>query len=355
MNKKNLNKKDKIKKVQQNTPSPNQDTDNPHDKGYKRIFSIKKNFLDFIKKYIAFDWMMELTEKDLELIDKEFITDQFDTYESDLVYKVNTKKGSVYLFFLLELQSYNDFTMPFRLLVYITAIWLDYFKNCDKDARRKISFRLPAVIPIVLHNGERSWTASSRFKEMIDKAELFGNYVVDFEYVLVSIKNLDLSKIRQSNTLVDNIFLADKKRTRKEWTENMSELLQRIREMETEDLNEWITWFSNVIRKLNEEERNLFIEQIRKGDVKRMCSSFERLLMKENEQGEKRGRREGEVNGRAKAVIELLEEIGEPSEVLRKQIMEQKDVKVLSSWLKIAARSESIEEFEESIGLVQFS
>ena len=123
--------------------------------------------------------MMELTEKDLELIDKEFITDQFDTYESDLVYKVNTKKGSVYLFFLLELQSYNDFTMPFRLLVYITAIWLDYFKNCDKDARRKKSFRLPAVIPIVLHNGGRSWTASSRFKEMIDKAELFGNYVVD--------------------------------------------------------------------------------------------------------------------------------------------------------------------------------
>ncbi len=355
INKKNLNKKDKIKKVQQNTPSPNQDTDNPHDKGYKRIFSIKKNFLDFIKKYIAFDWMMELTEKDLVLIDKEFITDQFDIYESDLVYKVNTKKGSVYLFFLLELQSYNDFTMPFRLLVYITAIWLDYFKNCDKDVRRKKSFRLPAVIPIVLHNGERSWTASSRFKEMIDKSELFGNYVVDFEYVLVSIKSLDLSKIRQSNTLVDNIFLADKKRTRKEWTENMSELLQRIREMETEDLNEWITWFSNVIRKLNEEERNLFIEQIRKGDVKRMCSSFERLLMKENEQGEKRGRREGEVNGRAKAVIELLEEIGEPSEVLRKQIMEQKDVKVLSSWLKIAARSESIEEFEESIGLVQFS
>ena len=41
-----------------------QNTDNPHDKGYKRIFSIKKNYLDFIKKYIGFDWMIELTEKD---------------------------------------------------------------------------------------------------------------------------------------------------------------------------------------------------------------------------------------------------------------------------------------------------
>ena len=346
---KRMENKETIKDLEENKTSPKEETDNPHDKGYKRIFSIKKNFLDFIKKYIGFDWMMELTEKDLVLIDKEFITDQFDTYESDLVYKVNTKKGSVYLFFLLELQSYNDFTMPFRLLVYITAIWLDYFKNCDKDARRKKSFRLPAVVPIVLHNGERSWTASRHFKEMIDKAELFGNYAVDFEYVLVSIKNLDTAQIRQSNTLVDNIFLADKKRTRKEWTENMTELLQRIREMETEDLNEWITWFSNVIRKLNEEERTLLIEQIRKGDERLMCSSFERLLMKENAQG----RKQGKIEGKIEAVLELLEELGEPSETLRKYIMEQTDLELLSKWHKIAARTESIEEFEESIGLVQ--
>ena len=89
---KRMKNKETIKDLEENKTSPKEETDNPHDKGYKRIFSIKKNFLDFIKKYIAFDWMMELTEKDLELIDKEFITDQFDTYESDLVYKVNTKK-----------------------------------------------------------------------------------------------------------------------------------------------------------------------------------------------------------------------------------------------------------------------
>ena len=123
--------------------------------------------------------------------------------------------------------------------------------------------------------------------------------------------------------------------------------------METEDLNEWITWFSNVIRKLNEDERSTFIEQIRKGDEKYMCSSFERLLMKENEQGEKKGRREGRREGKIEDIIELLEEIGEPSEVLKNHIMEQTDITVLSRWHKIAAKSESIEEFEESVGLMQ--
>lgn len=71
--------------------------------------------------------------------------------------------------------------------------------------------------------------------------------------------------------------------------------------------------------------------------------------MKENAQG----RKEGKAEGKAEDIIELLEELGEPSDTLRKRIMEQKDIKVLSKWLKTAARSESIEAFEDSVGLVQ--
>ena len=258
-----------------------QNTDNPHDKGYKRIFSIKKNFLDFIKKYIGFDWMMGLTEKDLELIDKEYVTDQFDTYESDLVYRVNTRAGSIYLFFLFELQSSNDFTMPFRLLVYMTAIWLDYFKNSDTNERKRQGYRLPAIMPIVLHNGEWSWTAARRFREMIGQEDMFGKYVVDFEYAVVSVKSLAVSKIKSSNTLVDNILLADKKSTRREWdsAENI-ELVRRIKAMEMNDLNEWITWFSHVIRELGEEEKKGFIQQLREGDERVVSSSFERIMEK---------------------------------------------------------------------------
>jgi len=104
----------------------------------------------------------------------------------------------------------------------MTAIWLDYFKNCNKTARRRKLFRLPAIIPIVLHNGERRWMASHRFKQMIEKADLFGKYVVDFEYVLVSVNDLKESEIRKSNTLVDNIFLVDKKQTKEDWTNNIT-------------------------------------------------------------------------------------------------------------------------------------
>ena len=52
-------------------------------------------------------------------------------------------------------------------------------------------------------------------------------------------------------------------------------------------------------------------------------------------------------------MIELLEDLGELSDSLKACIMEQNDLELLRKWLKIAARAESIEEFERAVGLVQ--
>ena len=110
---------------------------------------------------------MDLTEDDLELVNKEFITDEFDTFESDVIYKINVCEQEIYLYFLQEMQSSNDFTMPFRLLVYMTLIWLDFFKNSDKNERKTKEFRFPPVIPLVLYNGRFSWTAKRHFKDIV--------------------------------------------------------------------------------------------------------------------------------------------------------------------------------------------
>ena len=64
------------------------------------------------------------------------------------------------------------------------------------------------------------------------------------------------------------------------------------------------------------------------------------------------GREEGEVKGRVEAVLELLEDIGEPSEMLINYIMKQTDLEVLRKWHKIAARADSIKDFEQAVGLL---
>ena len=57
----------------------------------------------------------------------------------------------------------------------------------------------------------------------------------------------------------------------------------------------------------------------------------------------------GIEKGKAASILELLEETGKVSEQLRQKILAQHDSETLSKWLKLAAKAESIEEFERRI------
>ncbi|MBE5866230.1 MAG: Rpn family recombination-promoting nuclease/putative transposase [Lachnospiraceae bacterium] len=57
----------------------------------------------------------------------------------------------------------------------------------------------------------------------------------------------------------------------------------------------------------------------------------------------------GRAEGRALAIIELLEELGQVSESLKSRVMEESDISVLTGWLKLAAKCESVESFMQNM------
>lgn len=59
--------------------------------------------------------------------------------------------------------------------------------------------------------------------------------------------------------------------------------------------------------------------------------------------------RDERAEGKAESVLELLGEIGSVSEQLQEKIINEKDLSVLLKWLKLAAKSESIQQFEENM------
>lgn len=63
----------------------------------------------------------------------------------------------------------------------------------------------------------------------------------------------------------------------------------------------------------------------------------------------KEERVEGKAEGKAEDIMDLLEDIGSVPEELEKRLQEQKDVDILRKWLKLAAHSESIDEFLTNI------
>ena len=64
-------------------------------------------------------------------------------------------------------------------------------------------------------------------------------------------------------------------------------------------------------------------------------------------EGKAEGRTEGRISGIAESIIKLLEDQGKISEELQTRIMAEKDLQVLSKWLKLAARVDSIDVFRE--------
>lgn len=66
-------------------------------------------------------------------------------------------------------------------------------------------------------------------------------------------------------------------------------------------------------------------------------------------EAEKRIREKERAEGKTEDIIELLEEVGMIPEGLEKRILAQKNLEILRTWLKLASRSRSIEEFEAGI------
>ena len=61
------------------------------------------------------------------------------------------------------------------------------------------------------------------------------------------------------------------------------------------------------------------------------------------------GRAEGRAEGRAASVLEFLQELGEVPEELKDRILNESNVSALTSWVKLAAKSESVEDFMQNM------
>lgn len=69
-------------------------------------------------------------------------------------------------------------------------------------------------------------------------------------------------------------------------------------------------------------------------------------------EGKAEGRAEGRAEGKAEDIVLLLSDLGEVPEYLSSKIKAEKESAILSSWLRLAARAQSIEEFvEKSAGI----
>ena len=257
--------------------------------GYKRIFSKKQHFLHFLSKYIKADWAANIDEDDLTLIDKSFIDADFKQKESDVIYRAKIKGQEIIFYVLLELQSSVDYTMPFRLLKYIVALLKRIFNDTPKEKREAKGYRLPAVVPIVLYNGSDKWTAVQSFKEYLQGYEQFGEYVIDFKYLLFDLKREPESAILSTEQLLDMAFALDKA-TRGDMERLLKRALETFRRMETEEQEDLLNWLRYIwLNDIQDEsDKDKILSDFEKGELGKMMGGFSFILQEERLKGEKK-------------------------------------------------------------------
>jgi len=124
----------------------------------------------------------------------------------------------------MELQSGVDFPNPYRLLLYMTEILRDSFKNTPLQEVKRKSFRLPVIVPVVLYNGPGKWTVPLSFKETLQGYELFADQLLDFQYILINVFSYSEEQLFKLSILVGAVFFVDQAR-------NLQKIIKRLKKL----------------------------------------------------------------------------------------------------------------------------
>jgi len=269
----------------------NKSINNENDKTYKSFLMNKKSFLELLHSFVDEKWVNIIDEKDLELVNKSFILKDYEDRESDIIYKLKTKDKNIYFYIVLELQSTVDFTMPFRLLIYMTELWKQIFLNTDEKIRERKDYRLPAIVPLLLYNGKNNWTVNRSFKEMQEGYELFGEHLVDFKYILFDINRYNDEELIKIGNLISSVFLLDKSGDAKKFIDRLRKIGDKLKILDKDQfvlLKGWLELI--VVSKLPEDKKEEFkniIKDINIGEGDNMVMNLEIALDEMRESNKK--------------------------------------------------------------------
>ena len=137
-----------------------------HDGIYKLLFSEPAMVADLLRGFVKEPCVEEVDLPDLEEVNPRHVSSDLDRRENDMICRIGLREGdSLYVYLMLEFQSTVGWNMALRMLDHVTRFysWL---------ARTGAEMRKPGlrqVVPVVLYNGKKRWTATLNVSELIEE------------------------------------------------------------------------------------------------------------------------------------------------------------------------------------------
>jgi predicted transposase YdaD len=322
----------------------------PHDALVRAIFGTPANMADELRAALPPQATAHLDLSSLRQLPAHFVDGHLQGSESDLLFSVRAAGRRAFIYVLVEHQSRPDRFMALRLLRYIGRI-LDAYRRSNPGARR-----LPAVIPLVLCHDRKPWPYPTDLGALYDlsrEARLdLGSLLPDFRFVLDDLATCDVSQLtdRAVSPLVTVALFALKRARHAPYL--LTEMLRIAQEFAALERvtapDEQIAALLHYILRVghvNPHQLLAFAKAHAGPKLETiMKTAAEQLL----EEGEAKGRAEGEIQGQAKTLLKLAQKKfgAVPPEVesaIRSATAEQ-----LDRWIDRVLSSESAEEIVRS-------
>ena len=308
----------------------------------KRYLSDKRRFADLINGFVA-DGQELITATDLTGMGSQSESTRTQKYR-DRLYKAAF--GVNFLVIGVEGQENTHYLMPMRCMSYDAT----EYERQAADRRREVKLlkylpadewlsgfqkqdRLKPCITLVLFFGEE-WNGARSLHELLDFTDIpkeLQGLVNDYRLHILEVQKLNDTSV--FHTDVKQVF--DAVRLSKD-PKKFRELIfgdPAFRDLDSEAYNVIVQYtHSNDLLKLRE---NLKEEKID------MCQAL--TLMLEGE------RNEGVKAGKASSILELLSEHAPIPEALSNRILAENDLSVLTNWLKLAAKSSTLDDFTKNM------
>ncbi len=226
---------------------------------------------------------------------------------------------------LYEQQSTVNPNMPLRDLIYVSKLIQNMVRDCDLYGSTLV--KIPAPRFVVFYNGtekqpeRKVYRLSDSFSKKQDKPEL---------ELIVTVLNINAG---------NNAEILGNCKTLREYMQYTDKVRGYALQMPIEEAVE-----QAITECIKEDILADFLKKNRAEAMEVSIFEYNEELHLANLRRE--GYEEGLLRGKVQAILELLEEVGCVSEELCERVERQKDIEVLSKWLKLAAKSGSIQEFE---------
>ncbi len=324
-----------------------------HDRFFKGVFGEAEHAIACFQSYLPAEILAQADLSTATLCPGSFVDEQLSERHTDLLYQLQFAGRKALIYVLFEHQRSCETAMMFRLLRYMVRIWERWLEE------HSISEGLPPIIPMVLYQGRRDWTAATRLSGLLAvelrpaqdperseeeaKQDVFRRYFPDFEMLLIDLSEHSDDDLRGTALgrlalhLFKNIDSPEIMSFLRRWAQIVRQvsqesglnglrlalhyLLQSSEHVSKEELGLLLAtevgddareMVMTAADKLRAEGRD---EGLKKGREEGHEAGHEEGLKKGHEEGRrkgrrkgrKKGRREGSLKGRQAMLLRLLE------------------------------------------------